>query len=159
MLGDLLRSRQERIGDRWFELTLATYRSDAAQFMTAQKNPFANPVGRHLDEDLRAVLSALLDDAAPEIICGHLEDIIKVRAIQEFTPAKAVCFVFLLKDAIRDVLGDEPQHREDLAALSDLETRIDQVALFAFDIFAKCREKVYSLRLNEIRKGYVQPSG
>ena len=94
----------------------------------------------------------------PERLCSHLEEIIKIRAVQEFTPAKAVSFVFLLKDAIRAQLGDDakdPRAREELRAI---DTRVDQLALFAFDVYVMCREKVFSLRLNEIRKGYVNPA-
>lgn len=159
MLGELLRSRQDAIGHLWLELTLATYRSDAAGFMMAQKNPFANPVGQTLAKDLQALLNDLVNEAEPESVCTHLEEIIKIRAVQDFTPAEGVRFVFLLKDAIRDVLTAELADPDVQVELYDFDSRIDQVALFAFDIFAMCREKVYSLRLNEIRKGYVAPAG
>ena len=30
---------------------------------------------------------------------------------------------------------------------------VDQIALFAFDIYTRCREKVAELRINEIKRG------
>ena len=59
---------------------------------------------------------------------------------------------------IRSELGDELRDPALLAELHTLENQIDQLSLFAFDIFEKWREKVYSLRLQEIRAGIV-PAG
>jgi hypothetical protein len=36
--------------------------------------------------------------------------------------------------------------------LSALETRIDRLALLAFDCYMKCREKIYEIRLGELRR-------
>ena len=159
MLEDILRAKQDAVGERWLALTTATYRTDTAHFLTAQKNRFANPVGQTLARTLPALVAEVIRGSDPVGVCTHLEEIIKIRAIQDFTPAEAVSFVFLLKDAIRQEIApdlDRPEIRDEL---HEIETRIDQIALFAFDIFVKCREKVYSLRLNEIRKGYARSSG
>ncbi len=42
---------------------------------------------------------------------------------------------------------------EELAAL---ESRIDDMALLAFDLFMGCREKIYELRANEVRNRTVR---
>mgnify|MGYP001825790023 CR=1 FL=1 len=157
VLIDLLQRNKTAIKERWLEETLASYRPDSAAFFQHQNDPFANPVGQALKDEAGAIVDGLFAAADPCDLCCHLEEIVKIRAIQEFTPAEAVSFVFLLKDAIRAELGDElttPGARDELTALED---RIDQLVLFAFDIFVKWREKVYSLRLREIRAGYVQP--
>ncbi len=81
-----------------------------------------------------------------------LDTIIRIRAIQEFTPSQAVSFVFFLKKIIRDELatGDPRQH-----SLSDeltlLENQIDSLGLLAFDIFMRCREKLYDIKANEMK--------
>lgn len=156
MLADFFNKNREAIAERWLELTLATYRSDSAGFMQAQKNRFANPVGQTLVTETAAIVDGLFRDADPADLCGHLEEIIKVRAIQEFSPSQAVFFVFLLKDAIREAVEDQLVSAEARDELKEIEDRIDQMALFAFDIYVKWREQVYNLRLQEIRKGYVQ---
>ena len=156
MLADFFQKNREAITERWLELTLATYRSDSAGFMLAQKNRFANPVGQTLIEETAAIVNGLFGDADPADLCGHLEEIIKVRAIQEFSPSQAVSFVFLLKDAIREETAALSVAEEAREELKEIEDRIDQMALFAFDISVKWREQVYNLRLQEIRKGYVQ---
>jgi hypothetical protein len=156
VLATLLQNNREAITERWLELTLATYRSDSAGFLLAQKNRFANPVGQTLVQETAAIVDGLLRDAAPDDICGHLEEVIKIRAVQEFSPSQAVSFVFLLKDAIREEIADPLVAAKAREGLLEIEDRIDQMALFAFDIYVKWREQVYNLRLQEIRKGYVQ---
>ena len=39
-----------------------------------------------------------------------------------------------------------------LAELTELERQIDRVALAAFDVFVQCREQVYELRVNEVKR-------
>jgi hypothetical protein len=34
----------------------------------------------------------------------------------------------------------------------DLEDRIDEMALLAFDVFMRCREQLYEVRANEARR-------
>ena len=157
MLEDCLQ-KKTAIGERWLDMTLASYPVDASAFLKMQDNRFSNPVGQTLAQGITDILDELLADMNPERLCSHLEEIIKIRAVQEFSPAQAVSFVYLLKDAIREELGDEATDPRAQAALHEIDTRVDQLALFAFDVYVMCREKVFSLRLNEIRKGYVTPA-
>jgi hypothetical protein len=157
VLVDLLQKNSAAIKERWLERTLATYRRDSAGFLLQQQDPFANPVGQTLATETRAIVDCLTAGADATELCRHLEEIVKIRAIQEFTPSEAVSFVFLLKDTLRDEFRDELSQPELLAEMVAFEDRIDQLALFAFDIFVKWREKVYNLRVREIKAGYVQP--
>jgi len=156
VLADLLQKNGTAIKERWLDLTLASYRSDTAGFLLAQKDRFANPVGQTLAEETGAIVDGLFGEEDPGDLCLHLEEIIKIRAIQEFTPSEAVSFVFLLKDAIRGELAGLLHEAGIQAELKEIEDRIDQMVLFSFDIFVKWREQVYSMRLREIRAGYVQ---
>ena len=75
-----------------------------------------------------------------------LDRVVRIRAVQDLPASEAVGFVFLLKQAIRDVPG-----APDGADLSEMHERIDRLALEAFDLFVQCREKIYDLRVREIR--------
>ena len=76
---------------------------------------------------------------------GHktLEEV-RIRAVQDLSASEAVGFVFLLKQAVRDVLPGKH-------GLSGLHDRIDRLTLEAFDRFVACREKIYELRMREVR--------
>ena len=150
-LKSLMQERKDAILQRWLRDTMATYAKDTFLFLGKQKDPFANPVGHSLRTGTQGVLESLLEGMDPEKICGHLNEIIKVRAIQDFSPSQAVSFVFLLKTAIRAEIK-EAADRELREELAELEAQIDQIALFAFDIYVKCREHVYELRVNEVKR-------
>ena len=84
--------------------------------------------------------------------------IIRIRSIQDFTASQAVAFTFKLKDVIREELAGKMQGRPADAQsrlreeLHAFETRIDELSLLAFDVYMKCREKLYEIRTNEIKK-------
>jgi len=158
MLGGPLLGKKAAIGERWLASLLEAYGDDSATFFKQRKNRFANPVGQTYAESSRIILDEILGDMDTSLICTHLDEIIKIRAVQELTPAKALSFVFSLKDAIRDEIGGDVQVAEAAGDLRKIDVRIDQMALFAFDIFVMRREQVYNLRLNEIRKGFVKPA-
>jgi hypothetical protein len=150
-LKDLLHSSRATIQKRWLEKTLETYAPDASAFFEKQKDQFANPVGQALRAGTQTMLDCLLGEMDAEKICACLEEIVKIRSIQDFTPAQALSFVFSLKQVIREELPKELDAGQ-AAELVQLETRIDQLALFAFDVYVKCRERLYEIRVSEVKR-------
>lgn len=74
-----------------------------------------------------------------------LENIISIRAIPNLSARDAVGFVFLLKRILQKELADErPNSRE-------LDSRIDELALTAFDLCADCRSQIYSVHVDEAK--------
>jgi hypothetical protein len=152
-LRDRLRERSSAIAGRWLGDTLNTYSGDASAAFKRQKDPFANPVGHALRVGLNAVVAALVEGEEPDEICPHLDEIIRIRAIQEFAPSEALSFVFLLKEATRAELGKAVGEPSVAAELAEFEGRIDRIGLLAFDSYVASREKVYQLRVNEVKRG------
>lgn len=157
-LKDLLQKNKTAIAERWLDRTLETYASRTAVFFKQTKDPFANPVGHALRSGTEAIVNELVERKDPQgaesakRMCTHLEDMIKVRSLQELDPSQAVSFVFHLKQALREVLEDELEDPELRAELIHLEIQVDQLVLFAFDIYVKSREKLYELRVGEIKR-------
>jgi hypothetical protein len=151
-LANQLRERSSAIVDRWLRDTLATYSDDAAVAFKRNKDPFTNPVGHALRAGTRAAVEALCDGKDADEVCSGLDGVIKIRAVQEFTPSQALSFVFLLKQAVRSELRAEDNDSSFSGELVELEKRIDQVALRAFDVFSGHRERVYELRINEVKR-------
>ncbi len=88
----------------------------------------------------------------PERATTFLDKIIRIRAVQDFTPAQAVGFVFLLKRVIREeALQEGWKDRISLEDLLELESHIDNMALLGLNVFAQCREKLYEVRVNEVK--------
>ena len=85
----------------------------------------------------------------PSAVCG--DPIIRIRAIQDFSPSQAVGFMFDLKTIIRETVPVETKDGRNIEALHALDRRIDQLGLLAFDIYMQCREKILDLKANEMR--------
>lgn len=151
---DLLKQlarKKKAIVKQWFNRLMATYPADTAQFLNSQKDPFANPVGQNALQSMEGILDHILTDFNPKTAKPIIDPIIRIRAIQDFTPSKAVRFVFDLKDIVRDIAGADQDARQSQRALAELDQRIDALGLLAFDIYMQCREKIYDLKANEMR--------
>jgi hypothetical protein len=150
-LDKLLEQREAAIVSIWVDHIVNTYAPDSAHFYKRQKDPFANPVGVTFSECLSQVFTALRTGANREELSKHLDPVLRIRAIQAFTPAEALAFIVDLKPILRaqfkDVLKD-PDMRK---ALNRFEDQIDALLLIAFDVYSRCREKIFELKVSTER--------
>ena len=153
-LTDILSNNKAAIIDTWFKRIIGTYPEDSQRYFLSEKDDFANPVGSSISHGMNTLFDALCSGAElnSEEIYSFLDRIIRVRAVQDFSPAQAVAFVFTFKEIVRETLGRELQRPEILGQLLTFESRVDTVALLAFNNFMQCREKIYELRAKEIRE-------
>jgi hypothetical protein len=151
MLKELLVQQREAILNRWFDRILETYPADTQGFLRSQKNQFANPVGNTISEGMAALFDALVGGAEPDWSSPFLDRMIRVRAVQSFSPSKALGFIFGLKEVVRKELGRAASEREVAEELRELERRVDALALSAFDLYMQCRERLYEIRANEVK--------
>lgn len=147
-LQERLAQKKANIINRWHDSVLDTYAPDAAQFYKRQKDQFANPVGNTFRQGLQGVFQELLGDVNPEKIRLHLDPIIRIRAVQNFSPTQAVAFIFELKSIILDLLGKEFGVKKQWAEWNRFAAKIDSISLMAFDVYVACREKIYDLKAN-----------
>ncbi len=151
-INTVLRQKRSSILHRWFTLTMDGYPSGAGTFFGKETNSFANPVGTTLRDGMKIVLTYLLDGTDYGKFLGTLESMLKIRAVQDFSPSQALAFIFILKKAVRRELDDEIQ--DALISPGELlafESRIDALGLLSFNIYMKCREKIYELRTNQVK--------
>jgi hypothetical protein len=147
-----LTEKKPAILTKWFEAIAETYPKDTAGFLKKQKAQFTNPVGYTLAEGTDRLFDALLQGMIADTVSTFLDSIIRIRAIQDFSPSEALAFIFQLKKIIRQELGSEVLHQPGIIEeLTVFDSAIDDLALFAFDIFMKCREKIYEIKANEAR--------
>ncbi|MDI6814817.1 MAG: RsbRD N-terminal domain-containing protein, partial [Dehalococcoidales bacterium] len=84
-----------------------TYPSDTSRFLKQEKDRFLNPVGYTISQEIGAVYEELLQGMDFGKLSASLDNIIRIRSVQDFSPSQAIAFIFLLKKAIRDELGNE----------------------------------------------------
>ncbi|MGE5172215.1 MAG: RsbRD N-terminal domain-containing protein [Betaproteobacteria bacterium] len=147
-----LTEKKSVILKKWFDEVADTYPDNTSSFLKKKKAQFTNPVGYNLAEGLEGLFEALLQGVILDKVSAFLDSIVRIRAIQEFTPSEAVAFVFQLKKIVRQELGIEILQQQGIAEeLAAFDAAIDDLALFSFDIYMKCREKIYELKANEAR--------
>jgi len=134
--------------EKWLEQTVATYPDQTFRFLHGEKDRFRNPVGHTLREGLTTLLDEIMGEMDLTRIKPALDSIVRVRAVQDFTPSQAIGFVYLLREIVAEA-------REG-GSSSAIQRRIDELALLAFDLFMKCREEIYAIKAREAqRKVYV----
>ena len=131
---------------KWQESILQSYPKETRKFLKKEKSQFANPVGSIITNDVEVLFDELVKGETTEKIFSSLDNIIRIRAVQDFQPSHAVGFVLHLKSILRETLGEGMS-----AELRLLEDRIDAAALMAFDVYSKCRQQLYDIRVREIR--------
>ena len=147
-----LKEKKPEILKKWFDAIAGTYPGDTASFLKKQKAQFTNPVGYTLSEGMDGLFEGLLQGLLPDEVARFLDSIVRIRAIQDFSPSEAVTFIFQLKKTVRQELGSEIMAQQGVSEeLVAFESAIDDLALYAFDLYMKCREKIYELKANEAR--------
>ena len=131
---------------RWYDGIVDGYPAETARFLREQADPFANPVGAGLREELSPVLDSILSGGDPVEVESSLDRMVRIRALQDMSPADAVAFVLELKTHFREVVTVVD---EDGRAVFD--ERVDAMLLTAFNVFNRCREQLYDIRVNEVR--------
>ncbi len=159
-LRDHLVEKQTAVCERWLDAVLAGYGEVTAVRWRREKDPFANPIGHALVTGLPPLLEAVIRDGEPAAdAMAALETLIRIRAVQDMAPSRAVGFVLELRGAIRRELAAElagGAHDEELAAV---ELRIERLLLRAFDVYAGLREQLSRLRRDELKRSVAYMLG
>lgn len=153
-LQTLLSSRKKDILKKWQEKIFLLYPADSKKFLTSVTNQFANPVGYSIKEKTESLFDELVNEGELNQVKveSSLDEIIKILAIQDFSPSQAVAFIYLLKDVITDELINSPEHFKNMFIdVVSFYSKIDKAALTAFGIYSNCREKLYEIKVESAK--------
>ncbi len=148
-LDSILSENRSTLIKKWQEAIINTYPKETQKFLKREKSQFANPVGLIITKDVEILFDELVKGEDTEKIFSALDNIIRIRAVQDFKPSHAVGFVLQLKSILRETLGEGYTAEHHL-----LEDRIDAAALLAFDVYSQCRQQLNDIRVNEVRNEY-----
>lgn len=156
-LYEVLWAARADMAKRWCDIVYGTYPFDTIGFLRTKTDRFANPVGYRTEAAARAILDMLfLQQPDEEKLRHEIDEIMRVRSIQQFSPEISVGIFFALKDILRQTVKDSDRAAECYVDLLDMESRVDAVALMAFGAYARCRETLHQLRVDEIKRGASQ---
>lgn len=139
---------------RWQEAVFAEYPKDSSHFLTKQNDQFANPVGVRIKEGLDRTVRSMFnpaDEISEAEAIRFLDEILHIRAVQDFSAARALRFIFDLKDVTRQVLAKDMKKFTEETDWHTLDRRIDALGLIGFEIYSRCREKIFDIRVNEVK--------
>ena len=148
---------KEAMTKRWIDTVHGSYPFETIGFLRTRKDQFANPVGYRTEEAAAALMDVIFSDAPDQETVTHaVEEIVRVRAIQDFPPEHAVGIFFAMKEILRETLMQSGQAEHLLQALLAVESRIDAVALLAFGAYARNRETLHRLKVQEFKRQHSQ---
>ncbi len=150
-LAGILADRRKQILDIWLERTLQTYKSP--NFFIQVRDPFTNPVGMLIRDGLSRIFELLCQEAEEATYIRPVDQIVRIRAVQEFAASQAVVPFLELRWVVREVLADNPSFNLPADQLQHFDCAAERVALIAFDLYCRCREQLYRTRVRELKSG------
>ncbi len=117
-----------------------------------ESGQFANPVGHTFKVALGEILEEFLGENSVEAMAPLLDKVIRIRAVQDFPPSGSLAFIFGLKTLARQILEAESASGDvRIGEMSEFDDRVDGLALFAFDVYSRCRENLFQARMTEVQ--------
>ena len=141
---DSLKKSRDQFLQKWFRATIDTYPPQSARVLGKDSDRFDNPVGAVTRESLEDVLNLICGPFTREDLEKALDPVIRIRAVQAFSAADAVSFIFMLKDIGEELL--------DAAHTKQFDKVVDAVALAGFNRLMKCKEDIFLLKATESKR-------
>ncbi len=149
--------KKQGLSQKWFSIIIDTYPADSKAFFTDNTDPFANPVGNTIKRNIdRLTQEVLLTAMNKDAVKDALEPIIRIRAVQEFSASGALAFILEFKKILRKEIPVLLNIENGRSYIDVVEANIDDTMLAAIDIYAACRHKIYTFRINESKKNVRQ---
>ncbi|MBU2512926.1 RsbRD N-terminal domain-containing protein [bacterium] len=151
-LVDWLSQKKQDIVRDWVRISMEAYPIEAVNVFKRNKDRFANPLPHVISKNIELLFDELLLGIDSERTTPILAEIVRIKAVQDFTPAKALQFVFDLKGILHKLKGEKIKGEVmPYDQIRTIELEIDKLAMLAFNIYVSCKEKLYEIRANEIR--------
>lgn len=154
---DIFRDKKKEVVKRWIEAVFGGYPLETVGFLRTIQDQFANPVAHMTREAGDVIYDAMIgEDVNPEEVRAALDRFIKFRAVQKFNPGENMAVFYLMKPILREVILPEMRSGNQLDLYLQAESRLDTLALLAFDMFVKARDAIAELRIKEIKSQHAQ---
>jgi len=151
-LRSLLLKKKSGILKKWLGEIFDTYPADTSRFLKAEKDMFANPVGHTIAANIEHLLNGLIKKGDTASLAAYLEQIIRIRAVQDFTPSQAVSFINSLKTVITGQLETEIYKYNLRDEWGEFQTRIDSLTQCACELHREMKQRIDIIRTKEREK-------
>ncbi len=157
MIFDILKKDEQKLIAAWHNEFFAHHGLDSVGVSRTVTDQFLNPVGYVVKDATTILFKAIIgEDADQTLIKKNLEDLIKIQAIQQLSPAQALLPLRAIKELIYAHIQKELKSLEDFNTYKEIVDRVDTLMLMAFDIYAQDKETLYRIRVNEVKNAQSQ---
>lgn len=154
---EIFRKYKKTVVDGWAQAVFATYPLDTTGFSRIGNDPFTNPAAHMTRQAAAALFDALAgEETDQDTVRKAVERFVRLRAVQKFGPAEGLAVFYLLKPLLRQSILPEMEKAGLLGEYLEAESRLDTLALMAFDIYVQAREALAEARIREIRSQHAQ---
>ncbi len=150
-IADFMNSAREKILKEWQTGTLerGIGKKNHRFLKNMPADPFLNPV-IHTVQTEKATIYDLIARGSEEME-APLDEILRIKAVQEVAPSDALSFLFSLKKLLHAEARTK-QYSLTEKTLEELDTRIETFILKGFDIYMGCREQLFQIKLDEFKR-------
>ncbi len=150
---NVLSDKKPLILKKWIDLIIGNYPSSSRNLLKRDSGQFTNPVGHTLKTAIDIIYDKVIEEEGDvEKITKALDSIIRIWAVQDFEPSKVISFIYRLKTIVREEFENSSDNHVIYNELLEIENRIDDIILLSFDIYMSCREQLYEIKANEIKR-------
>lgn len=150
-LKQLILGRATEIKTIWIDSIFNTYPAETVRFLKRERNRFNNPVGFTINREVETIFSYLLDIPQERSVEVSLENLIKIRSVQDFSASEAISMINKLRRIVQDEFAKEIKSEGLFSEYVELERQIEGIEGSAFDIYVASREKIYEIRTHETK--------
>jgi hypothetical protein len=134
----------------WRDAAVIVPAGAGPDFLEKQRTLVLEPMEYDLEQGMGGLFDALLQGVLSDDVSRFLDSMIRIRAASDFTASESVAFILEVKKAVRIELGNETLSDLELQeGLAAWDSAVDDLALFAFNIYVQCRENVLEARAIE----------
>jgi len=152
---EAMTARSAELSQKWADLILGTYPPETQEVWRKNRDQFSNPVGNSILDSTSKLVPLLLSWNDAEAVAKALDQVVKIRAVQDFSPSQALSFVFLIKKVLRQEFAQELAAKGELDELLRFETRVDNLASMAFDLYVAARDQIFRMRVEEVKRAHT----
>ena len=157
-LKDFLEEKKTIILERWLDRILEDYPPYTQTLFRETKSSYLNPVGFTLRRGMEGILEQILRPISAAEARAILEPVMKVRAVENLPPARRLRFILPLREVLCEIMREGKGKDLGGREWTELNSRINRLALLGMKLYSECREKVRRLEIKERgkRAGGVQ---
>ncbi|MDR2056253.1 MAG: RsbRD N-terminal domain-containing protein [Desulfovibrio sp.] len=154
---EYFRNDKEDILRLWTGAVYAASPFETKGLLRTVTDPFGNPGADMIREAAGALYDAVAgEETTAADVKSAMERFVKLRAVQQGTPSQALGVFYLLKPVMRERLLPHCSTPDDVNDYLTAESRLDSLALLAFDMYMAARETLAESRVKEIRNQHAQ---